>query len=355
MNNLDKQYKELVQNIIDNGIISEDRTGTGTKKIFGNILRHKMVDGFPLLTSKKIFWKGIIHELLWFIRGDTNIKYLVDNNVNIWVGDCYKKYINYINNISIGSTVDGRFVISQSNTEQTYRPMTREEFIETIKNNKYFAEQFGELGIVYGAEWVNWAGQINQIKELIETLKTNPDSRRMLVTAWNPINVKKAVLPPCHYCFQVVTHELTLKERLNILPTYNAEAFKEIKFSNFMDVANLLDNSNVPKRTISLMFNMRSVDVALGLPFDIASYAFLLSMIAQCVNMIPNEVICCSADTHIYLNQFDGLNRQMQNQEYNLPFLKLNNSIKNIFDFSINDFIIENYISCDKINIPLSN
>lgn len=353
MNSLDKRYKEIVSNIIDNGVLSGDRTGTGTIKIFGNEFRHKMSDGFPLLTTKKMFYKGIIKELLWFLKGSTNIKELVDDGVNIWIGDCYKKYVNYMNNIPIGSTVDGRFVIPQSNTEQAYRSMTREEFIEAIKKDKYFAEQFGDLGKVYGAQWVNWDGKINQIKELVDTLKTNPDSRRMLVTAWNPSDVHNVILPPCHYAFQVITRELIYDERCNY---FNSKYTRTLSFfpPGVPISKSELDINNIPKRTISLLFNMRSVDVALGLPFDIASYGFLLSMIAQCVNMVPDELICYSADTHIYLNQIDGIKQQLNNEAYELPALKLWPA-KDIFSYRYEDFEIEGYKSHDAIKMPLSN
>jgi thymidylate synthase len=194
-NKLDEQYLDLIKDILENGYLSGDRTGTGTKKVFGRMITHDMSEGIALLTCKKMFIRGGIYELLWFLKGDTNIKYLVDNNVNIWVGDCYKKYIND-NNVPIC------YLYNKAGKESCvgddfYRHYTRKEFIDQIKTNDEFAKIYGELNKVYGSEWVNWNDEINQIQELIDTLKTNPESRRLMVTAWNPSNVRNATLPPC--------------------------------------------------------------------------------------------------------------------------------------------------------------
>lgn len=346
-NTLDDKYKHLVNDIIDNGTKSGDRTGTGTKKLFGRMLRHNMSEGFPLLTTKKIFWKGVLHELLWFLKGDTNIKYLVDNNVNIWVGDCYKDYIKkckHFHSLGIKFT---KYLGSNPDTE-----FSQKEFIQQIKDNCDFAKEFGEIGRVYGAEWINWENHINQIQDVINTLITNPDSRRMLVTAWNPTNVKKALLPSCHYAFQVVTKELSYSERLNLLIEKNKPSFTP----HYDRIEKELDNNDeIPRRAISLMFNMRSVDVALGLPFDIASYGFLLSMIAKCVNMVPAELICCLADTHLYFDQIEPIKQQLSNDPYNLPEIKFNNETNDIFSFKFEDISIVDYNSHEKIYIPLSN
>lgn len=341
MNNLDKQYIELINHVLETGYKSGDRTGTGTIKTFGNLLSHDMQEGFPLLTTKKMFTKGIIHELLWFLKGDTNIKYLVDNNVYIWVGDCYKKYKEYANSLE----EPDYFVHVDDPNQNCTRIMTEQEFIEAIKTNDAFAAKFGELNKVYGAEWTNWEEHINQIQELIDTLKTNPDSRRMLVTAWNPTNVRKAVLPPCHYAFQCFTRELTYDERRKLSP-YSDSVYPKHKELNEL---------NIPTREISLMFNMRSVDVGLGLPFDIASYGFLLSMIAAQVNMKVGELKFMLADTHIYVNQIDGLKEQITREPMKLPKLKLNPDVKSIFDYTFEDIEIIDYVSHDKIFLPLSN
>lgn len=350
MNNLDKQYIELINHVLETGYRSGDRTGTGTIKTFGNLLSHNMQEGFPLLTTKKMFTKGIIHELLWFLKGDTNIKYLVDNNVYIWVGDCYKKYKEYANSIE----EPDYFVHVDDPIQNCTRIMTEQEFIEAIKTNDAFAAQFGELNKVYGAEWTNWNDDINQVQELIDALKTNPDSRRMLVTAWNPTNVRKALLPPCHLLWQVFSRELSLEERIEIYGiekiNKNDNGYYEHSYAEL-----ILNNANVPKRELSLMFYMRSVDVGLGLPFDIASYGFLLSMIAAQVNMKVGELKFILADTHIYVNQIDGLKEQVTREPLLLPKLKLNPDVKSIFDYTFDDIEIVDYVSHDKIFLPLSN
>ena len=201
MNNLDKQYQELLQDILDNGYRKEDRTGTGTISVFGRQIRHKMSEGFPLLTTKKMAWKTMVTELLWFLRGDTNIKFLVDNNCHIWDGDAYKRYFN-----EIASNKNMNFEV----------PLSKEEFINKIKTDDEFAEKWGELGPVYGKQWRSWhlnakvtmdgkyheEKGIDQIQSLINDLKTNPDSRRLMVNAWNVGELDQMVLPPCHYGFQ---------------------------------------------------------------------------------------------------------------------------------------------------------
>jgi thymidylate synthase len=350
-NNLDKQYLELVKDILENGKISKDRTGTGTIKVFGRTLRHNMQEGFPILTTRKMFYKNIIHELLWFLKGDTNIKYLVDNGVNIWVGDCYK---NYCKHTETNDTTYNEWM--RENEDGSLSMYTRNEFIEKLKNDDKFAEKWGELNKVYGSEWIDWYG-INQIQELINTLNTNPDSRRMLVTAWNPVNVKKAVLPPCHYAFQIYTEELSTTERHKIaykdkLPGAYSVITDGVDF-NEMD--GRLDEMNIPKRKISLMFQMRSVDIGLGGPSDILLYSLLLEMIAKQVNMIPDELIIHSGDTHIYLNHVDSLKEQIKREGLTLPSLKLNGNVKSIFDYKYEDIEIVDYISHDKIVLPLSN
>jgi len=344
-NTLDEKYINVIKDVLENGTVSGDRTGTGTKKVFGRMITHDMAEGFPLLTTKKMFWKGILTELLWFLKGDTNIKYLVDNGVNIWVGDCYKKYVK------LCSSNDSEWnPWMRDNGDNTLSMFTEKEFINKIKTDDEFAKKWGELGTVYGKEWIDWYG-INQVQEVLNMLKTNPDNRRMMVTAWNPVNVKNAVLPPCHYVWQVFTRELTTDERISYM-------IKNITLlpdqGDVWDDA-VLDQFNVPKREISLMYNMRSVDMPLGFPFDIASYGFLLSMIAQCVNMVPGKLINSLGDTHIYLNQIEPIQEQLDNEPFELPKLVLNPDIKNLFDFKIDDVKIINYQCHDKIAIPLSN
>ena len=321
MNKLDKQYQNLLQDILDNGVVKSDRTGTGTISIFGTQIRHKMSEGFPLLTTKKMAWKSIVTELLWFLRGDTNIKFLVDNDCHIWDGDAYKRYEN---------------VYEIERRESTYALeelhmlsyLTKEQFIERIKTENEFAKKWGELGPIYGKQWRSWVGEnkrakgslsatttfgyIDQIQNLIEDLRTNPDSRRLMVSAWNVGELDQMVLPPCHYGFQVYTTELSDIRRYNVWFNNNYETGME----RFFDPNNLPDFDNpyytpTPKRSISLMWNQRSVDTFLGLPFNIASYGLLLEIIAKAVNMIPDELIGNLGDTHLYSNHIEQAKEQI--------------------------------------------
>ncbi len=299
MNKLDKQYQDLLQTILDYGVEKQDRTGTGTKSIFGYTIRHNMQDGFPVLTTKKMAWKTMVTELLWFLRGDTNIKYLVDNNCHIWDGDAYKRYVN---------------------SPEVKIPYSKEDFVNKIKTDKEWENKWGDLGPVYGAGWRNWDG-IDQIANLINDLKTNPDSRRMLVSAWNVGELDQMVLPPCHYGFQVYTRELSASERITyknskqINLSDSNELFDFIKSNVSMDLDNAVhkecDEFNIPTRAISLMWNQRSVDTFLGLPFNIASYGLLLEIIAKSVNMVPDELIGNLGDTHLYSNHVEQAKEQI--------------------------------------------
>ncbi len=322
MNNIDRQYKELLEYILHFGVEKKDRTGTGTKSIFGWQIRHNMKEGFPLLTTKKMAWKTMVTELLWFLRGDTNIKFLQDNNCNIWDGDYLKS---------------GR-------TD-------------------------GELGPIYGHQWRNWGGWkevkftnvrdengylkptyiehngIDQIQNLINELKTNPDSRRLMVNAWNVEDLNKMVLPPCHYGFQLYTRPTTRDEKIVNPGKY---------------------------RAISLMWNQRSVDTFLGLPFNIASYALLLEIIAKEVNMVPDELIGNLGDVHLYSNHIEQAKEQIARTPYELPKVKIternwymHEAVKEhlgektfnekIFSFRPDCFELINYQSHPKIKAPLSN
>jgi thymidylate synthase len=296
VNSLDKQYQTLLQTILDFGMEKKDRTGTGTKSIFGYTIRHNMQSGFPLLTTKKMAWKQIVTELLWFLRGDTNIKYLVDNNCHIWDGDAYKRYVD---------------------SDEVRWPKSKEDFIEHIKTDDKFARQWGELGPVYGRQWRNWNaifdGGVDQIANLINDLKTNPDSRRLMVNAWNVGELDQMVLPPCHYGFQVYTRELSTQERLEWvkvnLPNIDVNGFVSNDEYSHKWVESLSDN--IPTRAISLMWNQRSVDTFLGLPFNIASYGLLLEIIAKEVNMVPDELIGNLGDVHLYNNHIEQAKEQI--------------------------------------------
>jgi thymidylate synthase len=329
MNNLDKSYQSLLQDIIDNGVEKKDRTGTGTISVFGRQIRHKMSDGFPLLTTKKMAFKTMVTELLWFLRGDTNIKFLIDNGCHIWDGDAYKNYINKLIFNEKDCHVDD--LINQPN--KTFVPYSQEEFINKIKTDDEFANKWGELGPIYGKQWRSWTKKkmylstdgsyeniydeadqtvIDQISILINDLKTNPDSRRMMVNAWNVGELDQMVLPPCHYGFQVYTRELSDEERLNWMKNNKSNVVLPMRdFNVEFSMDEWFRPYGVPKRAISLMFNMRSNDVPLGLPFNIASYALLLEIIGKIVNMVPDELIGNLGDCHIYLNQIEGVKEQI--------------------------------------------
>jgi thymidylate synthase len=315
MNNIDKQYQNLLQDILDNGVEKKDRTGTGTISVFGRQIRHKMSEGFPLLTTKKMAWKTMVTELLWFLRGDTNIKYLVDNDCNIWNGDAY---INYLNN--------SRPDKSDKDFHKTRFLISKEEFINKIKTDDEFAKKFGELGPIYGKQWRNWVRKttrdekivepgvyetsIDQIANLINDLKTNPDSRRLMVNAWNVGELDQMVLPPCHYGFQVYTRELTWEEQVQWVMKNT-----DVEMENLYIVEEIAKPST-PKRVISLMWNQRSVDTFLGLPFNIASYGLLLEIIAKAVNMVPDELIGNLGDVHLYSNHIEQAKEQI-GRKYN--------------------------------------
>jgi thymidylate synthase len=282
MNNIEHDYLKLLKDILDNGVEKADRTGTGTKSVFGRQIRHDMQLGFPLLTTKKMAWKSIVTELIWFLRGDTNIKYLVDNYCHIWDGDAYKRYHQAF-----------------PETEM----MSKEDFINIIRKDSEFAEKWGELGPVYGKQWRKWDAHnkydidptpVDQIQNLINDLKTNPDSRRLMVNAWNVGELDQMVLPPCHYGFQVYTRKTTREEKITNPGKY---------------------------RAISLMWNQRSVDTFLGLPFNIASYGLLLEIIAKEVNMVPDQLIGNLGDVHLYSNHIEQAKEQITREPMKLPEL----------------------------------
>jgi len=382
MNKIDLDYQNLVRDILENGTQKKTRNGE-VLSVFGRTIRHSMKDGFPLLTSKKMAWKTMVTELLFFLRGDTNIKYLVDNNCHIWDGDCYHAYLKKTNH-----------EIELNNVMQTHPHygLSQEEFINKIKTDDEFAKKWGELGPVYGKQWRQWGSeiggnlvkgitggwiktdpmeiQIDQIANVINLLKTDPDSRRMIVNAWNVGELDQMVLPPCHMMFQFYTRELSLTERNYSLG--QGKAYKGIfgrSEKNDLEYKELFDKENRPTRAISLRWDQRSVDVGLGLPFNIASYALLLEIIAKEVNMIPEELIGDLGDCHIYNNHIDGLKEQLTRTPYELPTIKFSswylnaNSEKQsstVFDewilsLMFSDFVLENYQSHPSIKLPLSN
>jgi thymidylate synthase len=310
MNTLDKKYQQLLSDIIEFGVEKKDRTGTGTISEFGHQIRHKMSEGFPLLTTKKMAWKQIVSELLWFLTGQTNIAFLHKHNNHIWDGD-YEK--------------SGR-------TD-------------------------GDLGPIYGKQWRKWDGKngrIDQIDDLVRELKTNPDSRRLMVSAWNVGELDQMVLPPCHYGFQVWTRELTYSERYKIWFNNNYETGMEYYEDNVPDFDNTYYEPT-PTRAISLMWNQRSVDTFLGLPFNIASYGLLLHIIGNEVNMVPDELIGNLGDTHLYSNHIQQAKEQISRSSFDLPKLKTNIKIDGICCATPDDFILEGYQYHPTIKAPLSN
>ena len=375
MNSLDKQYQELLQTILDYGIEKKDRTGTGTKSIFGYTIRHNMSEGFPVLTTKKMAWKTMVTELLWFLRGDTNIKYLVDNDCHIWDGDAYKNYLYKV----IRDKDIVRYLKSYSvdtNGVPTIEPYSKDEFIDMIKTDDEFAEKWGELGPVYGKQWRSWGGfkkipigwhhhsvthfkkvpKNDQITNLINDLKTNPDSRRLMVNAWNVSELDQMVLPPCHYGFQVYTRELTWEERYEYM--YNTNVRAKDGFRPPL-TPEMLQQYNIPTRAISLMWNQRSVDTFLGLPFNIASYGLLLTILAKEVNMVPDQLIGNLGDTHLYLNHIEQAKEQITREPFELPTLNqfptYEGSRPSIESYVVSDFTLKDYKSHESIKAPLSN
>ena len=299
-----KQYLDLVRHIRDHGTIKEDRTGTGTVSIFGYQMRFNLADGFPLVTTKRVHLKSILHELLWFIKGDTNIKYLVQNGVGIWNDWPYQNWLRET---------------GQAQNLQMYSSEWRlvmKEFIERIKSDDTFARQYGDLGPVYGKQWRNFGG-VDQLANLINDIKTNPDSRRLIVSAWNPQDIPvmiKSGLPPCHSLFQFY----------------------------------------VVEGRLSCQLYQRSADVFLGVPFNIASYAILTIMIAQVTGLRPGDFIHTFGDAHLYLNHMDQVEEQLSRAEFDLPELKVNPSITSLFDFVFEDFELQNYMSHEPISAPVA-
>lgn len=358
-NHVDEQYLNLVNDIIENGTEKDTRAGK-TLSVFGRQLRFNLQEGLPMLTTKKMFAKGVIHELLWFLKGDTNIKYLVDNGVHIWDDDAYRYFLEKTKGCS-------------------YLNLTKEQFLEEVKNKtdrwdlykKYYYNHLpeekkkvyipealndddeyrcGDLGPVYGKQWRNWQG-VDQINELINKLRTNPDDRRLMISAWNVGEIKNMALPPCHYACQFYTTKMTLEERLSWAEKHN------INTDIINENIELLDEWGVPRRKLSCMFQMRSNDAILGLPFNILSYSILTHMIAQCCDMEVGELIFSGGDVHVYENQVEIYEKEQKNRNphmYSLPTLLLNPDIKEIDDFKYEDIKIEGYKSYPSVKYPLS-
>lgn len=275
-----KQYKELLERVLAEGKKKEDRTGTGTISVFGHQMRFRLDDGFPLLTTKKVFLKGIIHELLWFIKGETNIKYLVDNGVKIWNEWPYEIF----------------------KKSDAFNGESLEEFVEKVRTDDEFARAHGNLGPVYGKQWRNFCG-VDQLKELISQIKANPDSRRLIMSAWNPSELTDMALPPCH-CFM---------------------------------------QFYVSDGRLSCQLYQRSGDIFLGVPFNIASYALFTMMIAQVCGLKLGDFVHTLGDAHIYTNHLEQVRLQLSREERALPTMRINPDVKDIFSFKYEDFTLENY------------
>ena len=290
-----KQYLDLCRYILENGEDRDDRTGTGTRSVFGYQMRFDLRDGFPLLTTKKMYLRPIAEELLWFIQGDTNIKYLVDRNVKIWNDWPYASY----------------------QKSDAYQGETMEEFVQKIKEDDVFAQTYGNLGPVYGAQWRNFNDEgIDQLSKLVYALKNDPFSRRHILCAWNPAQVDSMALPPCHAFVQFyVSHD---------------------------------------RRYLSSQLYQRSADVFLGVPFNIASYALLTTMLAQVCGYEAKEFVHTFGDAHIYRNHFDVVKAQLEREPLSSPSLWLNPEIDSIFDFKIEDIKLQNYQSYGKLTGKVS-
>ena len=297
-----KQYLDLLTRIKTEGAVKSDRTGTGTKSVFGHQMRFDLSQGFPLLTTKKVFLKGIIHELLWFLNGDTNIKYLVDNGVHIWDNDAYR----YYNELCFKAGV---------------LPVAMEEFLRAAQegiDSPIDGYKFGDLNHVYGYQWRSWprpnGEAIDQIQQAVDLIKNNPDSRRIIVSAWNVADVEKMALPPCHTLFQF----------------YVADG------------------------KLSCMLYQRSADTFLGVPFNIASYALLTMMMAQVCGLEAGEFVHTLGDTHLYLNHLEQVDEQLSRTPRALPKMHINPDVKSIFDFKYEDFELEGYDPYPTIKAPMS-
>jgi len=379
MNNLDKEYQILLEYILGNGHEKKDRTGVGTLSTFGWQIHHKMSEGFPLLTTKKMYWKGIVTELLWFLRGDTNIKFLVDNDCHIWDGDAYKKYENHILKQRGIQKKRVQELRKQGKKLKVAKIelLSKEEFINKIKTDDEFTKKWGDLGPIYGKQWRSWGGelitkriieegkipisqniiegQIDQIQNSINLLKTDPDSRRNIVSAWNVADLDQMTLPPCHYEFQVYTRELSSEERKEFAVNKHPLTSPDLMSTDS------LNSNNIPTRAISLMWNQRSVDTFLGLPFNIASYGLLLEIIAKEVNMVPDELIGTLGDVHLYKNHIEQAKEQMTREPMELPTLKYtvhlvdNLGLEVFKNLEVEQFEIENYESHPTIKAPLNN
>lgn len=343
----DFRYFNLLADIMQNGEVKDTRSGQ-VKSVFARLLRFDLLDGLPMLNTKKMFSKGVIHELLWFISGETNIKYLVENGVHIWDDDAYRHFKDVAREFGNNKALS----------------MSKERFITGVMNGEIIKEGrkkyvFGDLGPVYGHQWAHW-GKKHQLKSVVETLKSNPNDRRMIVSSWNVAELDSMALPPCHYSCMFTTSTMSRRDRYKWMKankdTRNMFA-SEDRFPEEDECDDIFfDSIGVPTMKVNCMWNQRSVDCGLGLPFNILSYAILTNMVAHCAGMAPGELVFSGTDCHIYLNQMEGLKEQMYRDPfvYSMPKLNLNRKVKDITKFKFDDIVIEGYKSYGKIELPLS-
>ena len=401
MNNLDPQLKELYKKILSKNRFKPDRTNIGTKSIFGHQMRLDLRNGFPLTTLRKIHIKSLIHELLWFLGaydekykkfGNTNIRYLLENGVTFWTDWCYERFRKEkFDEYQKDDLID-------SKTVKPFKIISMKDFEKKIIEKDEFALKYGDLGSIYGKQWIDFGGHdevveksktyretksnaklidvlgtetihikgINQINTVIDSLIETPDSRRMIVNAWNVSDLEDMLLAPCHLLFQFYTEVIEMEDRIDwCLKNTNETDLKEYMYNNdinsFNDIkrdprkqVKILNHFNIPERYIDLQLYQRSVDSFLGLGYNIPSYALLLHMMAQVVNMIPREFIWTGGDTHLYSNSIKATEQLLTREERDLPILKINPDIQNIYDFRYEDFEILNYNPHENIKVAVA-
>lgn len=335
-NVVDEEYRALVYDILDNGVERNDRTGAGTLSLFGTRMKIDIRDKFPLLTCKEMYFKGVFHELLWFLQGSTNIRYLTERKTHIWDGDAYRWY----------KTLAGRHGVE---------PLAMEAFLAAVEDEDSSpipGYAYGDLGDVYGKQWRRWGKDgTDQIGAAMELLKNDPDSRRIMVTAWDPDALPESALPPCHVLFQFYTREIDTDRRWEVFHKTHPQIMV------LQDKPEMLDEYLIPTRELSLQWYQRSVDVGLGLPFNIASYALLTYMMAQAANMVPGDLIFVGGDTHVYKNHAEPLRKFFERDAYDTydsPTLELNPLVKWIDDFTFNDITLMDYFPCGRLKLPLN-
>jgi thymidylate synthase len=352
-----KQYLDLLQNIIDNGVEKESGRANmpNTIGISHAVIKMNLEDGFPLLTTKKMFWKGIIHELLWILKGDTNIKYLVDNNVNIWNGDAYRWYQKYCERVTKKDEIYTMDEFIEKIKEGDLMQITKGTFWKDPKFLEGIMSTYslGDLGKVYGYQWRNQNG-VDQVKKVIDELKSNPYSRYHIINAWNAADFKDMALPPCHLMYQFIVRPLTFDQRHNEYARLNNGM--RLNFDSIERVTKGFDELGVPKFYLDLNMYQRSCDTLLGVPFNIASMSLLLMIVAKASNMIAGVSTWIGGDTHLYVNHIPIAKMQMERKTYDLPEMIIDKDLKGLDDImalTIDDFKLKGYISHPKIEAEL--